>query len=49
MLYKLKQKIGIVVHRPEPVRIRVSVTRPEPPLGFVPRSDPNYYFLSNRH
>lgn len=48
MLYKLKQKLDIVVNRPQPVRIRVNVIRPEPPLGFVPRSDPNYYFLA-RH
>lgn len=25
-----------------------SVYQPEPPLGFIKRSDPNFYFLSRR-
>lgn len=24
------------------------VYQPEPPIGFVPRSDPNFYFLNRR-
>ncbi|HSX48401.1 MAG TPA: hypothetical protein VLF41_02785 [Candidatus Nanoarchaeia archaeon] len=47
MLQRMKIKV-MQIARPEPVRLRVKAFRPEPPLGFVPRTDPNFYFLSRR-
>jgi hypothetical protein len=47
MVNRIKQIIGFGA----PARRAYSyahVTRPEPPLGFVSRSDPNFYFLSKR-
>ncbi len=29
-------------------RPRISCRTPEPPIGFVRRSDPNYYFLARK-
>jgi hypothetical protein len=29
-------------------RPRIINRAPEPPLGFIPRSDPNFYFLSRK-
>jgi hypothetical protein len=34
--------------RPTPYRPRVISRSPEPPLGFVRRSDPNFYFLARK-
>jgi hypothetical protein len=49
VLNKLKQIIALTAQpakRPNYSYARIA--QPEPPLGFVPRSDPNYYFLRNR-
>ncbi|MDB5178079.1 MAG: hypothetical protein JWN01_22 [Patescibacteria group bacterium] len=29
-------------------RPKATYRAPEPPIGFVPRSDPNFYFLSRK-
>jgi hypothetical protein len=34
--------------RPATYRPRVITRAPEPPLGFVRRSDPNFYFLARK-
>ncbi len=34
------------VERPKP-RLK-NIYQPEPPIGFVPRSDPNFFYLSRR-
>jgi hypothetical protein len=34
--------------RPTTYRPRVISRSPEPPLGFVRRSDPNFYFLARK-
>jgi hypothetical protein len=40
--------IGQSRRRPASYRPRIITRAPEPPLGFVRRSDPNFYFLARK-
>jgi hypothetical protein len=48
----MRHMIGLLIDmwQPRPVyRPHIlSYRTPEPPMGFVPRSDPNYYFLARK-
>lgn len=48
MLHKIKQIIEQVSAVNKPQYVYSRVYRPEPPLGFVPRTDPNFYFLQKK-
>jgi hypothetical protein len=50
MLNKIKQIIGQDGSQQSSRRYSYAARtfRPEQPLGFVPRTDPNFYFLSKR-
>lgn len=48
MLQKIKKSLVASSADPRPSFNHARRFQPEPPPGFVRRSDPNYYFLARR-
>jgi hypothetical protein len=49
MIMKLRTVLGLQGSTNQSrVSPRLKVYQPEPPIGFVRRSDPNFYFLGKR-
>jgi hypothetical protein len=45
----VKRLIGLILGvKPDEEYGRVLCRIPEPPMGFVPRSDPNFFYLARK-